>query len=71
MELEKHKDALQYQLHLSYRRHRSKLQLRHYTIYFEDVDSQDLAAVANAKVEARANIPEQWPTICDSFEKGS
>jgi hypothetical protein len=73
MELQKHRDALEYQLQLIYNRHRCKLHLRHYKIYFKDVDSQDLAAVANAKAEARANVPrdispEQWPAICDSFE---
>jgi hypothetical protein len=34
---------------------------------------KDYTAVANAKVEARANVPEcvsqeKWPTICESFE---
>ena len=76
MELEKHKDAVEYQLNLCYNRHRSKLHLHHYKIYFEAVDSQELAVVANAKVEARANVPdgislEQWPAICDSFETDS
>jgi hypothetical protein len=34
---------------------------------------KDSVAVANAKVKARANVPEgvsheKWPAICDSFE---
>jgi hypothetical protein len=34
---------------------------------------KDFVAVANAKVEARANVPEgvsqeKWLAICDSFE---
>jgi hypothetical protein len=73
MELEKHKNALMYQLNFCYNRHRSKLHLHYFKIYFKDVDSQDLAAVANAKIEARANVPngissEQWSAICDLFE---
>ena len=76
MELEKHVHAVKYQLHLNYNRNRSKLHVHHYKIYFEDVDSQDLVTVANAKVESRANVLdgiflEQWPTICDSFETDS
>ena len=76
MELEKQRNALEYQLNLCYNRQRSRLHLYRYKIYFKDVDSQDLAAVANAKVEVRANVPpgiapEQWPAICDSFETDS
>jgi hypothetical protein len=76
MELKKHMDALKYQLHLSYKRHLSDLHICHYIIYLKNVDNQDLATVANAKVEVMANVleglsPEQWPTICDSFETDS
>ena len=76
MELQQHKDALKYQLHLSYRRHHSNLHLYDYKFFFENVDNQDLAAMANAKLEARANAlegisPGQWPIICDSFETKS
>ena len=76
MELEQHKNALKYQLNLSYRRHRSNLHLNEYKIFFKNVDSQDLVAMANAKLEVRANAPQgiapgQWPIICDSFETES
>jgi hypothetical protein len=57
MELEKHRDTIEYQLHLSYKRYCSNLHLHHFKIYFEDVNNQDLAAVANAKVESKANVP--------------
>jgi hypothetical protein len=73
MELEKYKNALKYQLNFCYNRYRSKLHLHHFKIYFKDVDSQDLATVANVKVEVRAKVPngissEQWSAIYDSFE---
>ncbi|XP_059441775.1 uncharacterized protein LOC132174086 [Corylus avellana] len=72
-ELQKHKDALKHQLGKAYNRKRSALHLKNYQIYFKNVDSDDLVAVANAQAEARANVPtgislEQWPAICDSFE---
>ena len=40
------------------------------------MDSQDSIAMANAKLEAKANVPEgispgQWPFICDSFKTDS
>ena len=76
MELQQHRTALKYQLNLSYRRHRSTLHLDHYKKFFQNVDSQDLVAMDNAKREVRANVPKgispgQWPIICDSFESDS
>jgi hypothetical protein len=76
MELQQHKTALEYQLNLSYRRHRSTLHLDHYKKNFQNVDSRDLAAMDNAKREVRANVPKgissgQRPIICDSFESNS
>jgi hypothetical protein len=73
MELQLHRDALKHGLQMAYKRHRSKLHLKKYKIYFKDVDSQDSVAVANAILKAKANAPEgispgQWPVICDSFE---
>jgi hypothetical protein len=76
MELQQHRNALKYQLNLSYRRYRSNLHLYQYKKIFKNVDSQDLAAMANAKLKVRANVPKgispgQWPIICDSFESNS
>ncbi|XP_059455372.1 uncharacterized protein LOC132185630 [Corylus avellana] len=76
MELKKYNDDLKYQLRLAYNRTHSKLHLKKYKIYFKDVQSRDLVAVANAQVEARANVPngicsKQRPTICDLFEADS
>jgi uncharacterized lipoprotein len=74
--LKKHKDALKYRLHMAYKRHRSNLHLKQYKIYFKDVDNQDSVVMANAKLEAKANVPKsisprQWPIICDSFKTNS
>jgi hypothetical protein len=76
MELKKHNDALKHGLCMAYKRHHSDLHLKQYKIYFKDVDSKDSIAVANAKLEEKANVPEgislgQWPIICDSFEINS
>jgi hypothetical protein len=74
--LKKHADGLKYGLQTAYNRHRSDLHLDCYKIYFKDVDSQDSITIANAILEAKANVPEgispeQWPLICDSFEADS
>jgi hypothetical protein len=68
-----HKSGLEFQLGKCYSRTRSNLYKDAYQIHFEGVDMKDYTAVANAKVEARANVPEcvsqeKWPTICESFE---
>jgi hypothetical protein len=73
MELKLHRDALNHGLYMAYKRHRSRLYLEKYKIYFKDVDNQDSVAMTNAKLKAKANAPkdmspEQWPVICDSFE---
>ena len=76
VELVQYKEALKHQLCLNYGRSHSDLHLENYKIYFEGVESNDLATMVNAKVVSSANVlddvfPNQWPTIFDSFETDS
>ncbi|XP_062173692.1 uncharacterized protein LOC133879172 [Alnus glutinosa] len=67
-----HQSGLGFQLGKCYSRYRSEL-YQAYQRNFEGLDMTDSTAVANAKVEARDNVPkgvsrEKWPAIYDSFE---
>jgi hypothetical protein len=67
-----HKSGLEFQLGKCYSRYHSKL-YKAYQKKFEGLNMTDSAAVANAKVVARANVPkgvsrEKWPAIFDSFK---
>jgi len=67
-----HQSGLGFQLGKCYSRYRSEL-YQAYQRNFEGLDMTESTAVANAKVEARDNVPkgvsrEKWPAICDSFE---
>jgi hypothetical protein len=69
-----HMKALRYIMGKAYSQIHSDLHLDDYQSHLKDIDPKDSAAVVNAIAKARATFKkdirqEQWPKICDSFEK--